>query len=124
MVPDTASREFLSIILEEVERLDRVVGSVLDLARPHEGTVLPIDVNATVRRTLQILSAEPESEEIQAEVTLDPGIPRVAIDPEQLRQVLMNLLHNAVQAMKGKGKYRHRNPDAGGARNVEWRASR
>jgi signal transduction histidine kinase len=104
VVPDTASREFLSIILEEVERLDRVVGSVLDLARPHEGTVLPIDVNATVRRTLQILSAEPESEEVQTEVTLDPGIPRVAIDPEQLRQVLVNLLHNAVQAMKGKGK--------------------
>ena len=104
VVPDMASKEFLGIILEEVDRLDRVVGSVLDLARPHEGTVLPIDVNATVRRTLQILSAEPESEEITTEVTLDPTLPRVAIDAEQLRQVLMNLLHNAVQAMMEKGK--------------------
>src|SRR5262249_32114331 len=102
---DAASREFLGIILEEVDRLDRVVGSVLDLARPHEGgAVPPTDVNAVVRRTLQILSAEPGSEELHFEVTLDPSLPRVVIDPEQLRQVLMNLLRNASQAMKGRGK--------------------
>jgi two-component system, NtrC family, sensor histidine kinase HydH len=102
---DPASREFLGIILEEVDRLDRVVGSVLDLARPHEGgAVLPTDVNAVVRRTLQILSAEPGSEELHFEVMLDPSLPRVVIDPEQLRQVLMNLLRNASQAMKGRGK--------------------
>jgi signal transduction histidine kinase len=102
---DPASREFLGIILEEVDRLDRVVGSVLDLARPHEGgAVVPTDVNAVVRRTLQILSAEPGSEELKLEVVLDPSLPRVVIDPEQLRQVLMNLLRNASQAMKGRGK--------------------
>jgi signal transduction histidine kinase len=102
---DPASREFLGIILEEVDRLDRVVGSVLDLARPHEGgAVVPTDVNAVVRRTLQIVSAEPGSEELKFEVTLDPSLPRVAIDAEQLRQVLMNLLRNASQAMKGRGK--------------------
>lgn len=101
---DPASREFLGIILEEVDRLDRVVGNVLDLARPHDGTGLPTDVNATVRRTLQILSSEPSSEELKVEATLDPTLPRVTIDPEQLRQVLMNLLRNASQAMKGRGK--------------------
>lgn len=101
---DPASREFLGIILEEVERLDRVVGSVLDLARSHEGAVVPTDVNAIVRRTVQILSAEPGSDELTIELTLDPGLPRVAVEPEQLRQVLMNLLRNASQAMKGRGK--------------------
>jgi signal transduction histidine kinase len=102
---DPASREFLGIILEEVDRLDRVVGSVLDLARPHEGgAVVPTDVNAVVRRTLQIISAEPGSEELKLEVTLDPSLPRVVIDAEQLRQVLLNLLRNASQAMKGRGK--------------------
>ena len=57
-----------------------------------------------VRRTLQILSAEPGSEELKFEITLDPALPRVVIDPEQLRQVLMNLIRNASQAMKGRGK--------------------
>ena len=101
---DPASREFLGIILEEVDRLDRVVGSVLDLARPNEGAGVPTDVNAIVRRTLQILSAEPGSEELKLELILDAALPRVSIDPEQLRQVLMNLLRNASQAMKGRGK--------------------
>ena len=101
---DPSSREFLGIILEEVDRLDRVVGSVLDLARPAQGTVVPTDVNAIVRRTLQVLSTERRGDDLQVEVTLDPALPRVAIDPEQLRQVLMNLFRNAVQAMKGRGK--------------------
>ncbi len=104
VVLDAASREFLGIILEEVDRLDRVVGSVLDLARPDQQTVLPTDVNAVVRRTLQVLSAEPGSDDLKLEVILDPSLPRVSIDPEQLRQVLMNLLRNASQAMKGRGK--------------------
>lgn len=101
---DPASREFLGIILEEVDRLDRVVGSVLDLARPAQGSVVPTDVNAIVRRTLQVLSIERRNDLLEVEVALDPDLPRVAIDPEQLRQVLMNLFRNAVQAMKGKGK--------------------
>ena len=101
---DPASREFLGIILEEVDRLDRVVGSVLDLARPAQGTVVPTDVNAVVRRTLQVLSTERRGDDLQVDVTLDPALPRAAIDPEQLRQVLMNLFRNAAQAMKGRGK--------------------
>jgi nitrogen-specific signal transduction histidine kinase len=101
---DPASREFVGIILEEVERLDRVVGSVLDLARPKQRSVGLTDVNAVVRRTLQVLSTERMSDDLQVEVILDPELPRVAIDPEQLRQVLMNLWRNAAQAMKGRGK--------------------
>lgn len=101
---DPSSREFLGIILEEVDRLDRVVSSVLDLARPAQDTGGPTDVNAVVRRTLQVLSTERQHEDIIVDAALDPALPRVAIDPEQLRQVLMNLFRNAVQAMKGRGK--------------------
>ncbi|MFO0759137.1 MAG: ATP-binding protein [Byssovorax sp.] len=101
---DPSSKEFLGIILEEVDRLDRVVGSVLDLARPNQATVVPTDVNAVVRRTLLVLSAEPGNEDLGVDQALDPGISRVSIDPEQLRQVLMNLFRNAAQAMKGRGK--------------------
>lgn len=101
---EPSSREFIGIILEEVDRLDRVVGSVLDLARPHQGAVRPTDVNAVVRRTLQVLSAEPGSDDLTVDVALDSALPRVAIDPEPLRQVLMNLLRNASQAMGGQGR--------------------
>jgi signal transduction histidine kinase len=101
---DSSTREFLGIILEEVDRLDRVVGSVLDLARPNPTTLGATDVNAVVRRTLQVLSAEPGHDDLEVDVNLDGVLPRATIDPEQLRQVLMNLFRNAAQAMKGRGK--------------------
>jgi two-component system sensor histidine kinase HydH len=96
------SREFVDIILEEVERLDRVVGSVLDYARPSKGNPGAVDVNAVVRRTLRVLASDPlESCELRSE--LGDDLPLVRADAEQLRQVLMNLVKNAVQAMNGSG---------------------
>ena len=96
------SRDFLQIIVDEVDRLDRVVGSVLDYARPRKGNPASVDVNAVVRRTLQILSPAGQ-EQMQVNVLEAPGLPPVRIDAEQLRQVLMNLIQNAFQAMAGGG---------------------
>jgi two-component system sensor histidine kinase HydH len=100
---DHADQEFVGIILEEVDRLDRVVTSILDYARPRTGEVDPTDVNATVRRTMQILSPS-HDDQIDVSVDLADGLPQVRIDPEQLRQVLINLVNNAVQAMGGRGR--------------------
>jgi signal transduction histidine kinase len=102
--PDPAAAEFIGIILEEVERLDGVVGSVLDLARQSEGVVTPVDVNAIARRSLQVLSAEWPDESIRFETELADDLPRAAIPAEQLRQVMMNLIRNAVQASKNNGR--------------------
>lgn len=101
--PEPTTREFTGIILEEVERLDRVVGSVLDLARESSGAVPPVDVNAVVRRTIQVLAAEWESQGLRVEDDLEEDLPRVAVAPEQLRQVFINLLQNAAQALRGEG---------------------
>ncbi len=87
------AQEFIGIILEEVERLDRVVGSVLDYARPSKGNPGVIDANAVVRRTLQVL--RPEGESTHVELELAENVPAVRADAEQLRQVLMNLVLNA-----------------------------
>ncbi len=94
---DPASREFLDIILEEVDRLDRVVGSVLDYARPSKGTLGAVDLNGIVRRTIQVLSSS-SGQGIQ--IVADPfeGLPSVRADAEHVRQVLMNLVRNAEQA--------------------------
>lgn len=97
-----ASRDFLDIILEEVDRLDRVVGSALDYARPRKGDSAPLDANAVVRRTMQILGPASASA-VNLELDLAEGLPRVRIDAEQLRQVLMNLVHNGLHAMGTRG---------------------
>ena len=97
-----SEREFLGIILEEVERLDRVVGSVLDYARPSKGDLGSVDANVVVRGTLKLLSSD-RAEVSSARTELDPELPRVRADAEQLRQVLINLIRNAAQAMASNG---------------------
>jgi two-component system sensor histidine kinase HydH len=101
---DHSSRDFIGIILEEVNRLDRVVGSFLDYARPHAGNPIPLDINAAVKRTLQILSSQRTDDEIDVKLELAEPLARVKIDPEQFRQVLINLMQNAIQAMDGRGR--------------------
>jgi signal transduction histidine kinase len=101
---DPAAREFVGIILEEVNRLDRVVGSFLDYARPHAGNPIPLDLNAAVRRTVQILSSQITDGAIDLKLDLSEPLPRTSMDPEKFRQVLMNLIQNAIQAMDGHGK--------------------
>jgi two-component system, NtrC family, sensor histidine kinase HydH len=100
---EPSAREFLDIILEEVDRLDRVVGSVLDYARPSKGNPGAVDVNGIVRRTLRVLASD-RQEGFEFESELAEDVPLVRADAEQLRQVLMNLVRNAVQAMNGKGR--------------------
>jgi two-component system sensor histidine kinase HydH len=131
--PDTdpTVREFLGIILEETDRLNRVVGSFLDYARPHAGNPVPLDINGAVRRSVQILSSQKAEDlrlvvsesspgadvgkmqlaaagastdrEVELRLELADALPRASIDPEKLRQVLMNLVQNAIQAMNGRG---------------------
>jgi len=95
--------EFLGIIVDEVDRLNRVVSSFLDYARPAHSDTEPISVNPAVHLTLQLLRPECDSVNVALHVTLDPDLPKVRIDIERLRQVLINLVQNAVQAMTGGG---------------------
>jgi signal transduction histidine kinase len=100
---DPSEREFVGIILEEVERLDRVVGSVLDYARPSKGDLGAVDVNAVVRRTLTVLASDRiEGWNVQSE--LSDALPLARADAEHLRQVLINLIRNAEQAMTSGGR--------------------
>lgn len=102
MPAGTEQREFVGIIVDEVGRLDRVVSSFLDYARPYRGNPSQLDVAHVVERTVQLVRND-----LPPEVTLtqecDEPLPAVRMDPEHLRQVLLNLIRNAVEAMKSKG---------------------
>jgi signal transduction histidine kinase len=99
----SSEREFVEIILEEVDRLDGVVGSVLDYARPSKGNPGAVDANEVVRSTLRVMASDPGSG-CTFHTELDSNLPPVRADAEQLRQVLMNLVKNAIQAMNGEGQ--------------------
>jgi signal transduction histidine kinase len=116
-VPPEA-REFLGIIVEEANRLNRVVSQFLDYARPYRGEPQPLDVNEVVRKTAQLVTPPPlpasastdggepaaPPPPVEVHLQLADELPRARADAEQLRQVFLNLAINAVQAMPSGGK--------------------
>ncbi len=96
-------REFLEVIVEEVDRLNSVVTNFLDYSRPLKQNFAPTDVGEVVRRTLKLFTTQVPA---NVAVTIEEaeGLPRVEADAEQLRQVLINLMQNAIQAMPDGGE--------------------
>ena len=87
---------------EQAHRIDRIVRSLLDYSRAREARVRPIDVNAVVEKTLDLVAAQRRFGGVEVETALDPSLPAVDGDPYQLEQVLVNLLLNAADAMEGR----------------------
>ncbi len=99
--PTPESAEFLTIIIEEVDRLNNVVTQFLDYARLEKQDAPDydeLDLNEVVRKTIAVLENHEDAKDKQLEVRLDDLLPAVAGDPEQLRQVFLNLGINALQA--------------------------
>jgi two-component system sensor histidine kinase HydH len=95
---DPTTREFLGVIVEEVDRLNRVVTQFLSYSRPFSGEMSAVTVPDVVAATLRLL---PEENRQRVTVTCPPSLPRVRGDAEALRQVLLNLLRNAFDALDG-----------------------
>ena len=90
--------EFLEVIVEEVNRLNGVVTAFLDYARPMKQHFGPTDLNEVVTRTARLIQND-LPEHVKLEVKLDLVLNRVEADAEHLKQVLINLVQNAIQAM-------------------------
>ncbi len=98
-------REFLEIVIEEVNRLNGVVSQFLDYSRPLKPVMAPGNVNEILERTLKLLAPEVPTS-VAVEPDLAEWLPRVQCDPEQLKQVFINLALNAFQAMPNGGRLR------------------
>ncbi|RJP18258.1 MAG: HAMP domain-containing protein [Candidatus Abyssobacteria bacterium SURF_5] len=100
---DAKRRELTDFIVEEVARLNKVVTDFLLFARPLEPDLEPVDINTVLEHTLAFLKSDSRPDQVRIERKLAEGLPKVLADPEQCRQVFLNLFMNAFQAMNGKG---------------------
>ena len=107
-LPDASEvLDYLGIIGNEVERCKHIVDGLLDFSRPRPVRRERVHPNAVVEQTLFLLKHHARFRQVTAEVSLDPLVGRVPQgSAEQLVQVLMTLLLNAMDAMGGTGVVR------------------
>lgn len=94
-------------IIEEVDRLSRVVSEFLTFARPTQPRPRPVALNELLARTLDLVERG-ESSGLEFVREFDPDLPPVSADTDQIEQVLLNLIRNGVEAMQSSGILRVR----------------
>jgi len=95
--------ETADIMVQEVERLNRVIGQLLELARPVAMEKRPVSLPALIRQTLKIVEGQARAQNSAIFSDLANDIPEVMMDPDKIKQVLLNLYLNALKAMKEGG---------------------
>lgn len=96
---DEYSRRKLALIEEHIGRISRIVRQMGDLARPQSARPAACDLNAALRRALEIVRYDRRAREIEIAFDLAPEIPAVTAVEDQLTQVFLNLAFNALDAM-------------------------
>ena len=100
---DSPRRRFVAVIEEEVDRLNKLVTEFLTFARPRQPEKRPSDINQLIESILTFTSKEATKRGIRLVSQLDDHLPAVEVDAEQIRQVLLNLILNAIHAMPQGG---------------------
>ena len=96
--PDTA-KSFLQIIYDESERLNRLIGDILELSKVESRRVplqfSPVELSSFTEKTVELLATEASRKGILLDVSVEPGL-YVEADEDRLRQIVMNLLSNGI----------------------------
>jgi C4-dicarboxylate-specific signal transduction histidine kinase len=94
--------ELLDSIRDEARRIDRIVRSLLDYARPRFDEAASLHPLPVIERVRELLEAQGKLDEVAHEWHLDRSAPNVVMVPHRLEQVMVNLLLNAVDALAGR----------------------
>jgi signal transduction histidine kinase len=112
--PGSRKRVFMDAITSEVDRLTKLINEFLAFARPRNPEMLPVQPNAVVRSVVNLVSKE--AERLRLTLTMDLGetIPQALMDGEKVKQILLNLVINAMHATPPGGRIQLRTAASNG----------
>ena len=104
-LPSTSpARDVVKDVRQEIARINHIVTDLLQTARPHPPKVRKSDLNVTVEHAVMLGRQQALAKSIEISLHKDPSLPEVEHDSDQIHQVLLNLLLNALQAIDRHGK--------------------
>ena len=101
--PADAKRKEVEVILAETRRVDRIVNEIVDFARGRRIAPTRVDLTQWVDEVAKLLHPQLEQKHLALKINLSPMINEVHADRDQLRQVLLNVVHNALEATPDGG---------------------
>jgi len=97
------ARDTAGIMIQEVERLDRVIGQLLEFARPSQLFTAPVRAADLVGHSLRLIEGDARAKGIELTSKIPENLPEINVDADRMSQVLLNLYLNAIQAMDAGG---------------------
>lgn len=101
--PSSPARAMVKDVRLEINQINRILTDLLETARPHPPKMMKSSLNTTVEHAVMLARQQVLSKPIRIETALAPDLPEVEHDSDQIHQVVLNLLLNAVQAIEGNG---------------------
>lgn len=99
----STQKEDFDVISEEIRHIDTIVQNFLEFSRPPRLQLQHISPSRVVDSAIQLLSHRLKSYKVAVEVARNKELPRIYVDPDQLKEVLVNLVVNACEAMEDGG---------------------
>ncbi|MFZ5647502.1 MAG: ATP-binding protein [Bacillota bacterium] len=100
---DKEIKEFTTVIKEQVDRQNKVIQELLDFGRPSKQVVQPVNINSVLEKVLTFTSPMLRQNKIQLIILLDHDLPKILADASRIKQVFVNMILNAIQAMPDGG---------------------
>ncbi|WP_139995345.1 two-component system histidine kinase PnpS [Paenibacillus paridis] len=104
---EETARSFLQIIFDESDRLNRLIGDILELSKIESRRVplvfSPVEVDTFIDKSIKLVQSEADRKHIELSMSIEPGL-YVEADEDRLRQIVMNLLSNGINYTPEGGK--------------------
>ncbi|KJS01493.1 MAG: hypothetical protein VR65_05950 [Desulfobulbaceae bacterium BRH_c16a] len=97
-------KELAEVMIEEVDRLDRVITQLLEFARPAELNLKPSNLNELLEHSARLVKQEATAKNIRIHLNLTPDAEVAMVDPDRLTQCFLNIYLNGLQAMANGGQ--------------------